>query len=351
MHVDEENRVDVRTNDPPPTTPYATVASCGPLRLRRYLPPDGAPDDAPPVLIVYPLVKRPFIVDLIAGRSVVRTLQAQGLSVYLTDWAPPGPQDTALGFDEYVNTFLVAAINEIRQREGVPRVALIGCCCGAVLSAIYAALHPFDVERLVTFATPLEGRPVIGSATAEFLRSFHGNIPAWVLRPLLNGRVPTRFHLAALLARDLGEPEMAQVHFDEPPPLLPAVERWLGSDVPVAGKVFVEMIRNVLGERRLAENRLRVGGVRVDLGRIDCPLLSLSGVRDELVTPRCGALLAELVGSAESRHWMFPSGHLGLMIGSYAHRELWPRVGEWLHGREWSLEHSQFVGKQSQGAP
>ena len=341
LRDDEDNRLDVWINDPPATTPFETVLSAGPLRLRRYLPPEDAPRDLTPVLIVYPLVKRPFVLDLVPDRSVVRALQAQGLQVYLTDWVPPERDDALLGYDEYVNTHLASAVNEIRVREGVPRVAFLGCCCGALLSTIYAALHPFDVERLVTFATPLDIRLPIDIRMAEFLCRVHGNIPAWVLRPMLNARVPTRFHLAALLARDLGEPELARIDFANPPPLVPALERWLASDVPIAGRIFLETVRDALGQRQLAQNRFRVGGRRVDLGQIACPLLSLSGVRDEIVSPRSGALLAELVGSENARHWMFRTGHLGLMIGRYAHEELWPRIGEWLQGDDIAVEYEQ----------
>ena len=332
--AEDAERVEVWMNDPLPTTPFETVASSGLLRLRRYTAPPGAPEAAAPVLIVYPLVKRPYILDLVPSRSVVRSLQAEGLNVYLTDWMPPGPEHARPGYDEYVNQFLAAAVGEVRRREGVPRVALVGCCCGSLLAAIYAALYPEYVERLVTFATPLEGRPPVDAATAEVLRSTYGNIPAWVLRPMSNARVPTRLHLANLLARDLGEPELAEIDWSQPPEVLPAMERWLGSDVPIAGRIFIETVRDVFAEHHLAENRLHVGSRRVDLGRIECPLLSLSGVRDELVSPRCGARLVELAGSQDKRHWMFPTGHLGLMIGRSAHRELWPRVGAWLNGAE-----------------
>ena len=323
--------VDNRINDPAPTMPYDVIANAGLLRLRQYRPANKKAA-GPPVLIIYPLVKRPFVLDLVPTRSVVRSLLEQGLTVYLTDWIPPGPDDRSLGLDEYVNVFVATAVSEIQQRENVERVSLVGCCCGSLLSVVFAALHPQDIERLVTIATPIEARQPVDSMSAEFMRRLYGNIPDWLLRSVFNARVPTRAHLAQLLANDLGEPDLANFNWSDPPEFLLAVERWMASDVALTGKLFIEVVRDVLGNRHLCENRLEVGDQRVDLGRIQCPVLSISGVRDELVPPGSGARFVELVGSTDATHWMFPTGHLGLMISRRAQLELWPRIGEWLRG-------------------
>ena len=56
-------------NDPPPVTAYDSVDEFGVLRLRHYAP--LAEDSGhPPVLLVYSLFKRPYILDLDKKRSV-----------------------------------------------------------------------------------------------------------------------------------------------------------------------------------------------------------------------------------------------------------------------------------------
>ena len=45
-----------------------------------------------PVLIVYALVNRPYMVDLQESRSLVRNLLAQGIDLYLVDWGYPQRQ-------------------------------------------------------------------------------------------------------------------------------------------------------------------------------------------------------------------------------------------------------------------
>ena len=42
------------------------------------------------------------------------------------------------------------------------------------------------------------------------------------------------------------------------------------------------------------------------------------------------ALNDALTGSNDKSLIEFNSGHVGLMIGKNAHKELWPKVGEWI---------------------
>src|SRR5438105_9768805 len=58
--------------DPPATTPYEVVYEAGMLRLRHYRPVERR--HKRPLLIVYALIKRPFILDLQPGKSVLETL-------------------------------------------------------------------------------------------------------------------------------------------------------------------------------------------------------------------------------------------------------------------------------------
>ncbi len=43
---------------------------------------------------MYALVNKPYILDLIPGRSFIIYLVQQGVDVYLLDWGIPGPEDT-----------------------------------------------------------------------------------------------------------------------------------------------------------------------------------------------------------------------------------------------------------------
>ncbi len=59
-----------------------------------------------PILIVYALVNRPYIVDLQEGRSLVANLLKLGVDVYLIDWGYPSRGDRWLTLDDYINGYI-----------------------------------------------------------------------------------------------------------------------------------------------------------------------------------------------------------------------------------------------------
>src|SRR5262245_46521369 len=133
--------------DPPPVTPFEVVAQYGKLRLRHYRAKGTA--HPTPLLLIYALVKRPFILALQPERSVISTLTANGLTVYLTDLIAPTAADTWRGFDAYVNQDLVRAVRFIQEKERTAQMTLMGYCLGGLLGAMYAALHPQTIKHFV----------------------------------------------------------------------------------------------------------------------------------------------------------------------------------------------------------
>jgi polyhydroxyalkanoate synthase subunit PhaC len=325
-------------DDPSPTTPFTVVHESGLLRLRHYRP-DTRSVRAPPVLLVYSLFKRPYILDLLPDRSVVRAFLRAGFSVYLTDWLPPLFEDASRGLHDYVDCDLAGAVECVRQREDVERISLVGCCLGGLLAVVYAALHPTRVERLVPFALPFETRPPFAAGAAAQLVSLYGNVPAWWIRMAMNSRVSNPFQVPAYLASELGEAELARTGGHEPTDVQCMIERWFGSDVPLAGRLFCEVMQDAFADSQFAHGRLHVRDRRVALEHIECPVLNVSAEHDLLVPPRDSAAFIERVGSRDATNLVFRNGHLGLMVSRAAHERLWPYVGDWLRPKQSDRSH------------
>jgi polyhydroxyalkanoate synthase subunit PhaC len=107
-------------------------------------------------------------------------------------------------------------------------------------------------------------------------------------------------------------------------------ERWMNSDVPLAGQIFRELTRDLFQHNLLAQGQLQVGGQTVDLQRITCPVLNILGEYDDVVHPQTSLPLTDLVGSDDKRNLVFPVGHIGVVVSSSAQKKLWPQVGAWL---------------------
>ncbi|MCU1670471.1 MAG: Poly(3-hydroxyalkanoate) synthetase [Blastococcus sp.] len=65
---------------------------------------------SPPLLIVFSLISRSYILDLTPGNSFVEQLLEAGFDVYLLDWGEPDERDAHNGLEDYVDDYIPAAI-------------------------------------------------------------------------------------------------------------------------------------------------------------------------------------------------------------------------------------------------
>ena len=92
-------------------------------------------------------------------------------------------------------------------------------------------------------------------------------------------------------------------------------------------------VKYCMHESRLITGELRIADEIVHLKRITCPILTLTATNDHLVP--CGQSLPfnDAVGSTDRKAISFAAGHIGMAVGSRAHRELWPQACAWLAER------------------
>jgi polyhydroxyalkanoate synthase len=322
-------------DDPPPTTPSRVIYESGLVRLRHYEAVGTAHHT--PILLIYSLIKRPFILDLQPGRSVVEVLVKQGFDVYLIDWIPPRAEDKWRGFDAYVNQDIANAVRAIQIHSGVEQISILGYCFGALLATIYTALQPRNVKNLVTLTIPFDTSerrlPIEHLSSAMTARSaqtvveMYGNAPAWMIFSFFNTLAPTHHLLDKFVGayRSSSRPGYLE--------MFRLFERWLHSDVPMAGKIFLET-SEMSRENLLKKNAMKVGGTIVDLKRIVAPLLNVIGDRDDIVSPGSSEPLPDCVSSVDKQNLHYPTGHMGAAVSSDALKRLWPQIGAWLAERD-----------------
>src|SRR5690349_24824322 len=125
------------------------------VKLRHYLS-EQEPRYRTPVVFIYALVNRPYILDLKKGRSVVANFVERGFDTYLVDWGIPTPADRHLTLDDYINGYMVNVLDYLRERTGVDQVNIVGYCMGGTMSAMFTALHPDRVKNLILLAAPID---------------------------------------------------------------------------------------------------------------------------------------------------------------------------------------------------
>ncbi|HEY4353906.1 MAG TPA: alpha/beta fold hydrolase, partial [Paraburkholderia sp.] len=157
------------------------------LVLYRFKGP-RAPTAKTPLLIVYALVNRPYMMDLQPDRSLIRRLLELGLDVYLIDWGYPDGADRYTDLDDYINGYLHRSLDVVLRAHKIPSATLLGVCQGGTFSLCYAALHSERVHNLVTMVTPVDFQTPdnllsrwVQGIDVDALVAAHGVVPGEVL--------------------------------------------------------------------------------------------------------------------------------------------------------------------------
>lgn len=289
-----------------------------------------------PVLLVFALINRPMIYDLRPGNSFVEFLLEQGYDVFLLDWGEPGDEDADMGLESYVCDELVWAVRETCRASGYPEISIIGWCIGAALSAIYGSLYPDGPARnLVLLTMPIDPSDSIytiwvgrDNFDVDQLVDDMGNMPGRIvdtanklLKPVTN-YVTTKRRLFEQV--QAGKVDRTSYQ---------AMSKWVGNNPPFAARAFREWITWMYKENRLIRGRMELRGRRVDLGNVAASCLVVTAGADHIAPRHTTTPFLDVVGSDDVEHMARPGGHIGLMAGSKAKREIWPEIADWLEPR------------------
>ena len=316
------------------TTPYDIVYEEDRVKLKHYKSETGIQLKRP-LLVVYALINRETMLDLQPGRSVVQTLLKEGIDLYMIDWGYPTRKDRYLTIDDHVNGYMDNIIDFILKRHNLDKINLMGICMGGTFCVIYSALHPEKVQNLVTTVTPTNFDTDQGllhvwmkNIDADQIVDTHGNISGDIMNfafLLLN---PARL----MMDKYVGFLEnMDNKKFVEN---FVRMEKWIFDSPDLPGETFRQFIQDCYQQNLLIQNKMEVGGQRVDLKKITMPLLNYYGKYDHLVPPEACELLSSKVDSKDTEDVCLNTGHIGIYVSSKCQQEFAPKIARWLKERD-----------------
>jgi polyhydroxyalkanoate synthase len=317
-------------------TPKATVWTKNKARLYRY-EPEREKKYPVPILIVYALINRPYVLDLIPGNSLIEYLVGEGYDVYMLDWGIPGDEDKDMTFEDYVLDYLPRAIRKVLRISGTDEVTLFGYCMGGTMAAMYAALFPDRLKNLILLTAPVAfPRDEIGLyrlftdekyLNPGLMAEAFGNIPGEfvdtgnrMLKPVTN-YVGTYVNM------------WERIFEEKPMETWLAMNKWVNDGPPFPGEAFKQWITEFYQQDKLVKGEISLRGRRVDLSNIDVPLLNIAGEKDHICTLPQAEATMNLVSSEDKEFFVLDAGHVGLMTGRGAKKGLWPKVNDWLSTR------------------
>jgi len=320
-------------------TPKELVWTLNKAKLYRYTPVVPSEKRHPvPLLLVFALMNRPYILDLRPGHSFVEFMVKQGYDVYLLDWGVPGIEDKNLKFDDYTLDYLPRAIRKVKSLSGSNEFSLLGWCIGAILTTIYAALRPDDgLRNLLLLTAPLDFSKRDSLTFARWtdekyfdvdkvLDAF-GNMPGEIIDYGAKALKPIENYITnyCKLWDNLDNPLVVQSWH--------SMNTWVTDNIPMAGGAFRQLIVDFYRNDRLMKGELMFRGERVDLKRLRANLLTVVAQGDHITPPCQSEKIVSRVSSPDAEVYHVPGGHIGIMAGSSAHKRTWPYIDNWLGAR------------------
>ncbi|RLI81352.1 class III poly(R)-hydroxyalkanoic acid synthase subunit PhaC [Archaeoglobales archaeon] len=323
-------------------TPKTEIYSDDGVKLYRYNPVKEKLYRTP-LVIVYALINKPYILDLTPERSVIRKFLNAGFDVYLIKWGDATIADQ-FSLNEYVDIFLYDFIDEVRNHAGVNKVSILGYCMGGGLTAMYSALYPENVKNLIFLASTLYFDKTVGGMVKLSDRRFFN--PENVVAPF--GYVPARFLAERFkMLRPLDNYFTKYINLflnAENEKLIDdffRMERWIHDGVNVAAGAYVRYVEEMYQNNALCEGKLFINGKKVDPKNIKMPVAAVVGKRDHLAPAEQTIKFLEFVGSKDKKIFEADAGHVGLVVSRRA-MKLWEEVAEWLGKRSGKLSGNVF---------
>ncbi|MEZ5609692.1 MAG: class I poly(R)-hydroxyalkanoic acid synthase [Rhodocyclaceae bacterium] len=321
------------------TTPGAVIYENPLMQLIQYSPLTDKVA-ATPLLIVPPCINKFYIMDLQAHNSLVRFIVEQGFTVFLVSWKNPKDDLSQATWDDYLEKGPLTALDVVRQVTGVKKPNVLGFCVGGTLltSALAVAKgrgeDPVESLTLMTTLLDFADAGELGClvdetsvAAREATIGKGGLLPGQELANVFS----------ALRANDLVWQYVVGNYLKGDKPAAFDLLYWNSDSTNLPGPFLAWYLRNMYLENNLrVPGRLKMLGVKVDLGKVDVPAYLLAAREDHIVPWQSAYLVRKLLGG-ETTFVLGASGHIAGAINpaSKNRRSYWTGEAQSADPDEW----------------
>jgi polyhydroxyalkanoate synthase len=339
-HWIETNKrtLEVLTYDPKPQTgctPKEIIWRKNKSKLYRYQASTGRRYKTP-ILLLYALINKPYILDLSPGYSLIEYLVAEGYDVYLLDWGEFEWEDRNLSFADFVHDYVAPSVKRVARKAESAEVSLIGYCMGGTIATLYAGIYENPVIRNIVYL----------AAPIDF--SDAGNYTVWLKAPGFDPDriVDTLQHIPKdylnwgtkmlnPVSNYLGHYSRLWFNIEEGKSIQfwKVLNKWMTDGISFPGAAYRDWIKEFYQENRLIKNQVVLRGKKVHLQRIKSNLLALVGKKDHISLPHQTRAALNYLGGEDKTYLEFPVGHGGLALGTTAREKIFPTISNWLKDR------------------
>ncbi len=280
-----------------------------------------------PILFIPPLMIQPLVYDLREGHSFIAMLRSSGFHPYIVDFGNPDAQDTTVKLDTYVLDWLPQVIDVMKDHSGHDRYAMVGYCMGGLFALMVTAAHTGQrpgPAAIVTIGSPIDSAKMgalsflsrVAHGQVDLLASKLGNVPGKVSSSAFKLMMPMRtITKKADLFMNMWDDEWVRGH--------ESIEAWVGGFLDYPQDAFRQFLRDFMKENRLKDGTMEFGGHAADLKDVTCPVLAFAGTNDKVVPVQAARAALTCLGSDDVRFREVPGGHMGVVAGLRAKRNVW----------------------------
>jgi polyhydroxyalkanoate synthase len=344
------------------TTPGAVIYQNDVFQLIQYAPTTDKVH-ATPLLICPPWINKFYILDLNEKKSMVRWLVSQGWTVFVIAWVNPDQRQKDETWESYMKKGVLNALERVLEETGEKKAHMVGYCIGGtMLGTTLAHMAATGDDRLASatfFTTQLdftdagELQVFVDEKTLKVLdeKMDEGYLPAESMASAFN----------MLRASDLIWGFVIQNYLLGKEPFPFDLLYWNADSTCMPARVHHFYLDNFYNANRLATGEMRMGGERLDLGRVTLPVYHIATKEDHIAPPQSVYRGAKLIGSKNATFILAGSGHIAGVVnppegGKY---QYWTRKGldaptleEWCRDAKetsgsWWPNWSEWLGARS----
>jgi polyhydroxyalkanoate synthase subunit PhaC len=310
-------------------TPGRVVFENTLMQLVQYAPTTDTVH-ATPVMFVPPWINKYYILDMRPDNSMVKWLVDQGYTVFMISWANPDASMSDVGFEDYMQTGILAGLDEALKITGQKSAHAVGYCIGGTLLGITLAYAAAKGKATADkFASATLFTTLLDFANAGDLKLFteEPQIAALEAEMAEKGFLDARNlqrTFSLLRANDLIWSFVVNNYLMGKDPFPFDLLYWNDDSTNMPAKMHSFYLRGMYLENLLATpGALEVAGTPIDLGKVKTPAYFVS-TREDHIAPWVGTYAGTQMLAGEVNFTLAGSGHIAGVVnpparGKYAY--------------------------------
>ena len=295
-----------------------------------------------PLVIFPPWINKYYILDLTQEKSFVKWATDQGYTVFVVSWVNPDEKLAAKTFEDYMQEGIYDTVDAVQRATGADHMNAIGYCIGGtMLSATLARMAAQGDDR-ITSAT-------FFAAQVDFKEA--GELQVFIDEDQLKAiedRMADKGYMEAgamvdtfnvLRSNDLIWSYVVNNYLLGKDPMAFDLLYWNGDATRLPARMHAFYLRQCYLNNNLAEGRLELGGVKLDMKKVTIPIY-MQASREDHIAPFPSIYRGAKTFGGPVRFMLAGSGHIAGVINppvqkKYQHwlnDDLPASVDDWIAG-------------------